>query len=63
MKKYLKKYLHWGKLPNLTSFLEIFFSLKNNDSVEHVSKVLLIVLFIYSQGKIKFHTASSQSAC
>ena len=39
------------KLPNLTAF---FVYLKNNGSVEHVQKVLLIVLFIYFQGKIKF---------
>ena len=45
---------HWKKLPNLTAFLEICLYLKNNDSVEHVQKVLLIVLFIYFQGKIKF---------
>ena len=45
---------HWRKLPNLTAFLEIFSYLKNIDSIEHVQKVLLIVLFIYIQGKIKF---------
>ena len=44
----------WKKLLNLTAFLEICLYLKNNDSVEHVQKVLLIVLFIYFQGKIKF---------
>ena len=38
---------YWRKLPTLTAFLEIFWYPKNNDSVEHVSKVLLIVLFIY----------------
>ena len=36
---------------------------KNNDSVKHVQKVLLIVLFIYFQGKINFHTASDRSGC
>ena len=45
---------HWRKLPNLTAFLEIFLYLKNNDSVEHVYRVLLIVIFIYFQGKITF---------
>ena len=45
---------NWRKLSNLTAFLEIFLYLKNNDSVEHVWKVLLIMLFIYFQGKIKF---------
>ena len=38
---------HWRKRPNLTTFLEILLYLKNNYSVEHVHKVLLIVLFIY----------------
>ena len=38
----------------MTAFLEIFLYLKNNDSVEHVQKVLYIVLFIFFQGKIKF---------
>ena len=45
---------HWKKLPNLIAFLEICLYLKNNDSVEHVQKVLLTVLFIYFKGKIKF---------
>ena len=27
---------HWRKLPNLTTFLEIFLHLRNNDPVEHV---------------------------
>ena len=27
---------HWRKLPNLIAFCEIFWYLKNNDSVEHV---------------------------
>ena len=45
---------HWKKLPNLTALLEICLYLKNNDSVKHVQNVLLIVLFIYFQGKIKF---------
>ena len=45
---------NWRKLPNFTVFLEIFLYLKNNDSVEHAQKVLLIELFIYFQGKIKF---------
>ena len=45
---------HWRKLYNLTTFFEFFSYLKNNDSVEHVQKVLLIVLFIYFQGQIKF---------
>ena len=31
--------------------MDIFLYLKNNDSVEHVQKVLLIVLFIYFHGK------------
>ena len=44
---------YWKELPNLTAFLEICVYLKNNDSVEHVQKVL-IVLLIYFQGKIKF---------
>ena len=38
---------HWRKLPNLTAFLEIYLYLKNNDSIKHVYKVLLNVLFIY----------------
>ena len=38
----------------LDSFLKTFLYLKNNNSVEHVQKVLLILLFIYFQGKIKF---------
>ena len=37
---------HWRKLPNLSAFLEIFLYLKNNDSVEHVYKVLLCYSFI-----------------
>ena len=45
---------HWKKLPNLTVFLDIFLNLKNNDSVEHVYKVLLIELFIYFRGRINF---------
>ena len=45
---------HWRKLHILKTFWEIFLCLKNNDSVEHVQKVLLIVVFIYFQGKIKF---------
>ena len=45
---------HWRKLPNLTAFLEIFLFLKNKDSVKHVKKVLLIVLSIYFEDKIKF---------
>ena len=45
---------HWKTLSNLTAFLEMCLYLKNNDSVKHVQKVLLIVLFIYFQGKIKF---------
>ena len=44
---------HWRKLPNLKAFLEIFLYLKSNDSVEHVLRVLLIMLFIYFRGKIK----------
>ena len=45
--------MYWTlkKTTNLTAFLEICLYLKNNDSVEHVQKVLLIVLFIYFQGK------------
>ena len=46
----------WGKLPNLRAFFKIFFYLKNNDFAEHVQKVLLIVLAIYFQGKIKIFT-------
>ena len=45
---------HWKNLPNLTAFLEICLRLRNIDSVEHVQKVLLKVLFIYFQGIIKF---------
>ena len=46
---------HWRKLPNLTALSEIFLYLKNNDSVEHLLKVSLIVLFItYFPGKVKF---------
>ena len=45
---------HWRKLLYLTAFLEIFWCLKNNDSVEDTYKVLLFVLFIYFQSKIKF---------
>ena len=37
----------------MTAFLEIFLYLKNSNSVEKCIKVLLIMLFIYSQGKIK----------
>ena len=37
----------WKKLPNLIAFLEIYLYLKNNDSVKHVLRVLLNVLFIY----------------
>ena len=51
----------WKKLLNLTAFLEICLYLKNNDSVEHVQKVLLIVLLIYFQGKKSSHTASGRS--
>ena len=47
----------WRKLPNLIAFMEIFLYLKNSDSVKHVQKVLLIMLFIYFQGKKSFHTA------
>ena len=46
----------WWKLPNLRAFFKIFFYLKNNDSAEHVQKVLLIVLAIYFQENIKFFT-------
>ena len=45
---------HWRKPPIFTAFLEISLYLKNNDSLEQVWKVLLIVLFIYFKGKIKF---------
>ena len=45
---------HWKKVPDLIAFSEIYLYLKSNDSVEHVQKVLLIVLFIYFKGKIKF---------
>ena len=45
---------HLRKPPIFTAFLEIFLYLRNNDSVKHVEKVLLIALFIYFQGKIKF---------
>ena len=45
---------HWRKLPYLTAFLEIFLYLKNSNSVEHVQKAFLIVLFIYFQHKINF---------
>ena len=41
---------HWRKLPNLTAFLDIYLYLKsknNDDSVKHVQKVLLNLLFIY----------------
>ena len=41
-------------LPNVTTFVEIFLYIKNNDSAKHVYKVLLFVLFIYFQGKITF---------
>ena len=34
--------------------MEISFDLKNNDSVEHVQKFVLIVLSVYFHGKIKF---------
>ena len=44
---------HWRKLPNLTPFLEFFFHLKNNDSVEHMQKVFLNEPFIYLQGEMK----------
>ena len=33
---------------------QIFLYRKNNNFVEHVQKVLLIVLFIYFQDKVKF---------
>ena len=45
---------HWRKLSNLTEFVKIFSYFKNINSVEYVSKILLIVLFIYFQGKRKF---------
>ena len=45
---------HWRKLSNLAAFLGIFLYLKNNDSVEHKQKVLLILPFIYFHGNIKF---------
>ena len=45
---------HWKKVPDLIAFSEIYLYLKSNNSVEHVQKVLLIVLFIYFKGKIKF---------
>ena len=45
---------HWRKLPHLTAFLEIFLYLKNNNYIENMHKVLLTVLFVYFQGKIKF---------
>ena len=55
---------HWRKLPNLLASSKNFLYLKNNDSIEHVWKVLLIVLFIYFQGKIIFfHTAFGLSGC
>ena len=41
---------HWRKLPNVTTFLDIYLYLKsknNDDSVKHVWKVLLNLLFIY----------------
>ena len=47
----------------MTAFLEILLHLKNNDFVEHVQKVLLIVLFIFSQCKTSFQTASGRSGC
>ena len=54
---------HWRKLPNFTTFLEIFLYLKNNNSVEHVQNVLLIVLFIIFKVKQSFHTAYGGSVC
>ena len=45
---------YWRKLPNLTAFLDIFLLLKKSSSIEHTHKVLIIVLFIYFQGKIQF---------
>ena len=45
---------HQRKLPKLTVFFEILLFLKIDDSVEHVYKFLLIVLFINYQGEIKF---------
>ena len=44
---------HWRNPPIFTYFLEIFSYLKNNDSMEHMLKVLLTVLFIYFHGKAK----------
>ena len=41
--------MYW-KLKKTTAFLYH----KNNDLVEYVQNVLLIVVFIYFQGKIKF---------
>ena len=38
---------HWRKLPNPIAFLGIDLYLKNNNSVKHLYKFLLIVLFIY----------------
>ena len=51
---------NWRKPPIFTAFLEIFLYLKNNDSVERVLRVLLIELFIYFQGKIRFLTVSGR---
>ena len=53
-----KLYSTLKKPPIFTAFLEILLYLKNNDSVEHVQKVLVIVLLIYFQVK-----ASSWSSC
>ena len=57
--------MNWT-LKNTTyfsAFLEIFLYLTSSDSVEHVQKVFLIVLFIYFQGKISFPTASGRYSC
>ena len=49
--------MYWTvkKTTSFVAFLEIFLYLKNCDSGKHVYKVLLIVLFIYFQRKIKFY--------
>ena len=53
---------HLRKLPNLTAFLGIFLYLKNSDSVEHVWKVLLIVLCIKVQIFEIFECSSQNSS-
>ena len=52
-----QKYMYWTlkKTTYFHNFLGTFLKKKNNDSVENVQLVLLIVLFIYFQGKIEFY--------